>query len=426
MERINDVHRDHFQQRSDHDPRSVLAIWNGPSASVAIDRIVTWPSIPAWLPDWLHRHPVALTATISAVNRMHRIFSRRWHATIFVIIVATCSFLVVRVACSGKAAFAMQQALDHAGIVVAVCGLYVASLMSRRRRKLATMHAHSWLIAATATSAASTTETVRWILWPLLWRLVAAAILALLLAVNTGISLGQSLWLYLLITGGSLVGALAGAWLSRGSQEDLYEGSRYTRRPKLKALSAPSNAGLSYWPIAQAWAWGRPENARLLLAAAILTIPGGTSVPHAMLIFITWIIVSYLAALLIAVPHIARAVADWLRSTPITFWAFAWPIARRALLHQFCGTLAGMGALLMLGSSLSTAIYVGTLWLALVTSSAAISLVDSYRGCSSHLKNTLSVLTALLAEERIRGGGIAFALMLTALHLRTGARYERA
>jgi hypothetical protein len=115
-----------------------------------------------------------------------------------------------------------------------------------------------------------------------------------------------------------------------------------------------------------------------------------------------------------------------LRSTPITFWEFAWPLARRALLHQLCGALIAMGVMLMLGSSLFIAIYFGTLWLTLVVLTAALSLADCYRARSHMVKTTLSMLTTLLAEERGHGWGISLALLLTALHLRMGASHARA
>ena len=63
----------------------------------------------------------------------------------------------------------------------------------------------------------------------------------------------------------------------------------------------------------------------------------------ALFILVTWTVGSYLIALLIAIPHVGRSASQWLRSTPVTFWTFAWPLARRALLHQLLGTLIAMG-----------------------------------------------------------------------------------
>jgi hypothetical protein len=192
------------------------------------------------------------------------------------------------------------------------------------------------------------------------------------------------------------------------------------------ALTRPSAAGLSRWPVAQALAWARPENARLLLATAILTIPGGVGPLAATGLLASWIVVSYLGALLWAVPRVARAASDWLRATPITFWSFAWPLARRMLLHQLGGTLIGVAVMLMLGTAPSTAVYAGTVWLTLVVLVTTLSFAECYRARSPVAKITLSMLAVLLAEQRGRGWGISLAILLAALHMRGGTRHARA
>ena len=121
-----------------------------------------------------------------------------------------------------------------------------------------------------------------------------------------------------------------------------------------------------------------------------------------------------------------RAAGQWLRSTPITFWAFAWPLARRMLLHQVVGTLAGVAIMLLLGAPPRVALYIGTLWLALVVVVTAVSLADCYRARSPAVKLVLSTLAVLVTEQRWRGWGIALAMLVTAVHLRGGTRYARA
>jgi hypothetical protein len=178
--------------------------------------------------------------------------------------------------------------------------------------------------------------------------------------------------------------------------------------------------------IAQACAWGRPENARLLLGAAILTIPGGTGILGALFILGTWTVGYYLVGLLLAIPHVGRAALQWLRSTPITFCDFAWPLVRRALLHQVIGTLAAMGVALALGVSVSTAMYVGVVWLALVVLIWTISLADAYRARPFATKSAISALATLLAEARVYGLGVLVAVFVAVMHLYLGASHERA
>jgi hypothetical protein len=157
-----------------------------------------------------------------------------------------------------------------------------------------------------------------------------------------------------------------------------------------------------------------------------MTIPGGVGPLAAMCLLASWVVACYLGALLLALPRIADAASDWLRSTPITFWGFAWPLARRTLLHQLVGTVVGVAIMLLLGAELRDALYVATLWLALVALVAAVCLADCYRGRSPEVKAILSLLAVLAAEQRWRGWGIAFAMLVTAVHMRGGARYARA
>ena len=325
---------------------------------------------------------------------------------------------------AGGAAHAMQLALSYPGIVVAASGLQAASLVSRRRRAVETARAKSWLVA-TPQASHRTAGTVLLTTLPLLWWFAVALVSALLLSLDTQVSVGQSLQLSALIMMGIAVGAPIGWWLSRNSSRRSKEGSRYAPRQERRTHTAPSSAALSHWPIAQAFASSRPENARFLLGVAILTVPGGAGFLGALLILVTWAVGAYLVALIIAIPHVGRLALQWLRSTPITFWAFAWPLARRALVHQLFGTLIAMGVMLALGASLLTAMYFGALWLALVAVTAAVSLADCHRARSPGAKTVLSVLAALLAEERVHGLGISIALFLTVLHLRIGASNER-
>ncbi len=385
---------------------------------------MSWSSIPASIPRWLRRHPFALTAAVGGVNRLHRLVATRRSVFVIVAIAFLGAALVTLLVSTGVAALAMQQAPGYSGIVVAASGLYATSLVSRRRRAVEAARATSWLVA-TPRASHRTARAVPLTTLPLLWRLAVAVASILLLSLDTAVSVEQSLRLSALITMGVAVGAPCGWWLSHRSSKRSKEGSRYTPRRKRGTQTAPSSAALSHWPIAQAFASSRPENARLLLGAAVLTVPGGVGVLGALFILVTWAVGSYLVALLIAIPQVGRSASQWLRSTPITFWGFAWPLARRALLHQLFGTLIAMGVMLALGASALTAIHVGVVWLTLVALSAAVSLADCYHARSPGAKTVLAMLAALLAEQRVHGLGISIALFLTALHLRIGASHER-
>lgn len=386
---------------------------------------MAWRSIHASTPRWLRRHPLALTAVIGIANRLRRLAATRRPFLIVLAMTLLGALALTLLVSSGGAVYAMQHALEYWAIAVAASALYFASLISRRRRAIETERATSWLVATPLVSHSSGRSLLLTSL-PLLWRLAAAVAAAFLMSLDSAVGIEQSLRLSALVTIGAGVGGPSGWWLSRRSADRRSEGSRYTLRRKHGTQTAPSSAALSYWPIAQAFAWGRPENARLLLGAAILTVPGGTGVLGGLFILVTWSVGSYLAALLVAIPHVGREASQWLRSTPVTFWAFAWPLARRALLHQLLGTVIAMATLLALGASLATAVYFGVLWLVLAVLTAAISLADCYRARSPGAKTALSAIMALLAEQRMHGLGIAIAVLLTILHLRIGVSHERA
>jgi len=385
---------------------------------------MTWPSIPRAIPRWLHRHPLALTTAVALANRFRRL-GRRLPVSSLVAITVLLALLLALVVAGDWPRFVMQQALTYSAIVVAASSLYAASLMSRHRRAIETARAKAWLVATPLASRGSM-RTLLFTVLPLMWRTTAAVTVAVLLSLDASVSVEQSLQLSAMIAIGSAVGGPCGWWLSRGAAIRGKPTSRYTPRRRPKTSITPSTDALAHWPIAQAFAWGRPENARLLLGAAVLTIPGGTGILGALFILGTWTVGYYLVALLIAIPHVGRSALQWLRSTPVTFWAFAWPLVRRALLHQVIGTLAAMGVALALSASLSTAMYLGVIWLALVVLIWTISLADAYRARSFATKAAISTFAALLAEARVHGLGVLIAVFVTALHLHLGASHERA
>ena len=85
-----------------------------------------------------------------------------------------------------------------------------------------------------------------------------------------------------------------------------------------------------------------------------------------------------------------------------------------------------MGVALALSVSLSTAMYLGAIWLTLVLLIWTIGLADAYRARSSVMKAAISTFAALLAEARVHGLGVLIAVFVAVLHLHLGASHERA
>lgn len=389
---------------------------------------MSWASIPRYLPRWLRRRPLILAQVLALLNRLKRLKTAGL-GRVILIGGAVCVLVVLALAfalADGRAALAVGTALSYRGFVVAAAGIYIMALVLKRLREARSSLARSWLVATPRFDAGSAQATVLLLAISVLWRCLAALGVLLVLCLDSSVTLRQALTLGALIMIGAAIGVVCGWALSRRRGKRAYEASRYVLKPKPAAALVPSSAALSRWPIAEAFASSRPENSRYIVLAALLSVPAGIG-PFATLgVLAVWVVGSYLVALLVAIPRAARAASEWLRSTPMSFWAFAWPLARRAMLHQLAAVLVAVAALVLLGSPLLTALYYGALWLTLAVTTASISLANCYRARSTIASNVLAVAGTLAIEQRAHGWGVSLALLVAAFHLRAGVIHERA
>jgi hypothetical protein len=305
------------------------------------------------------------------------------------------------------------------GLVAALTALHAAMTVARRYRRVKAARATSWLTAAPIRStriadalAVSAPLLLQWL----------ALMLLLAMAAMDEVAQPASLLLAASFTAGMIGGAACGKWLARSRSRERYEESRYVpaARMDLRAMR-PSDAALSRMSGRRALAWSRPENSRLLLLVALFAVQGGSTILQALAVIAMWTVAGYLGSLLAAVAQVAREAGAWLRSTPIRFHEFAWPIARRALLHQALGTLVAVVVMVALDAPISLALYYAALWLTMVVLISAISLAESYRANSPALRLSVS-LTALTAiEAREQGWSIPLAALLIVWQLRRGA-----
>lgn len=302
----------------------------------------------------------------------------------------------------------------YALILMALAAVHAVLLVSRCKRQQQESCRMSWLVAAPIDDSARR----RWIALNVL--LAASRHLGVVVAMLGVLALLSGSFVAIpasLIAAGFCAGAIAGWYLPR--RDDFRrEESRYARRPRSQGSIRPSDWPLSHWPIAQTFAWHRPENARHVLLAALCAVQGGSSMLVGLGVVVTWLLAAYLVVLLQATLRVGRDAAVWLQSTPIGFAQFAWPLMRRSLAHQAIGALALSGIGLWQGAPSEMTGQLLLLWLTLVAGVTAIGLADSYRQLSSRSKLWLTTAGIAAIEWRQQGWGVILALLAATWHVR--------
>jgi hypothetical protein len=381
----------------------------------------TWPSFPRQTPSWLLRHPVLLAEWIAAINALRRL---RTHATGAVLAGIALTGLVVATfaTAADRIADLFEMLLSYRVLLVALVAIYVALAVSRRRERARAHHMRFWLAAAPIDPQSWRANRLVSSFGVLVAQWLTASILIVLSGLAGAVRPEAIVQLMMYVTLAAAAGAAVGWWLGRPREAGVYEESRYVGRPARGGAIKPASDALSTWPIAQVRAWSRPENSRLFVLVALLAVQGGSSAIHGLSVMGLWLLAGYLSALLQALPATARAAANWLRSTPISFLQFAWALMRRVLLHQLVGTVVAAGVMVLLGATMATALYLSALWLSLVVLVGSIAAAESYRGRNPTLRIALGVMTMAAIEARAHLWSIPLAAITVAWHVRKGAR----
>lgn len=378
-------------------------------------------------PSWLLRHPELLAHWLTAANSVRRLTQNRRRAALLAGAALIGASLILCAAFFGmrsSAVHLIEPLLAYWALVLLLALVHAFMTMSRRLRRGKAAVAKSWLSAAPMRPASLTLTRVLVAVGPIICQWLAACTLVAVIAVIESAQEGSARKLMGALSAGALIGSLLGFWRPKSRPRASYEGSRYARAVSVtveQPLRA-SDAALSHWPVNMTLAWSRPENSRALVVIALLSVQAGSSMLGGIAVLAMWFSAAYLGSLLAAVVHVARDAGTWLRSTPMRFHAFAWPIARRALIHQIAGTTIAMGVMMLQGTSLAMAVYLGAIWLTVVAVVCAISLADSYRNRSPVVKIALSLTTMAAMEIRAHAWSIPVAVLIAAWHLRAGAK----
>jgi len=179
---------------------------------------------------------------------------------------------------------------------------------------------------------------------------------------------------------------------------------------------------LSRWTETQTRVWLQPRSLARLLFPAMLLLPMGTSANLAIAILSLWVLALYLLVLLRAMVHVARAGASWLQPTPLTFYRFAWSVARRPLCKQLQWTLLATVLLMALGCQPIVAARVAEWWLALVTVTSGVALGRAYHSKAMRLRLLVSVCAMAVLERFRQHLALPCALLISAWHIREATR----
>jgi hypothetical protein len=370
----------------------------------------------------LRRHPLLFAEWLVACNLLRR--ARAHVAVVLAVIVGILAALaVLLLSFAPRFRGLFDGLLDYRALVIAVIGLYAAFTVGKQRERAEVRYTQFWLAAAPVRQYSRTLAILVVTLLPLAAQLLAVCVMFAAMGVAGDVDATVVGRVMFWVAVATAIGSIVGWWSARRSRADALEGSRYVGAIKPRSATLPSSDALSGWPVAQVRAWGRPENLRILvLIPALFAVQAGSSAVHGLSVLAIWVLGGYLGGLLRAVWHTARSASDWLRSTPIPFAQFAWAMTRRALLHQFGGTVVAAAVLISLGAPLASALYLSALWLAIVLLSYSIFVVDAYRSRPPLLRLVLSFATLAIVEAREHGWSIPLAALLAAWHLRAGAK----
>jgi hypothetical protein len=353
--------------------------------------------------------------TLSLASRWRRLREQaRTHRALSFVLVLTVIAVAVLMSTAAQSRM-IRDALTWLTLNTPFVGLstalYMLLFVARRRSELQAERASSWMTAAPIPNRAFARLAAMRLTLSVVAHTLIILIIGLVAAIaNRDADIDCSGVLSAMLIG-IVTGAIVGSvWSIKPSARS--EESRFVSKTRNVQMQ-PSLAGLARWPIAKAIAWHRPENARVLFIVAALSVPVGTSALLGMAILATWTLGSYLFAVARAVPNVAREAAIWLRPTPLPFSAFAWALMRRALVHQFIGTLALGAIAMMVGGQLASVVYLGSLWLSIAVMIALIGIQCSYRALPAAGRTWLSLLLVIAAESRARGWGLPVSTLLT-------------
>jgi hypothetical protein len=272
------------------------------------------------MPQWLARRPELLAAGL----RLGNLFRR--HPRHLLLVVLVCFALLWILSRPKLAAFLDEAAVDSWIVVVAMAAHTAISIV-RRKARMRTDRAQSWL----APLPNRLSERTRLLALPAI-ELVVLVLLLTIACLSSPLSIQTATTLVLAALAGIGLGALAGLFTARASARKP-EAWRHAivREPRVKWATDARLHPLSFWAIAQGRAQFNPSVISRTVAPVLLAIPLGTDGQVVIAIVAGWAVALYVISLVIATVRAAFAAARWLAPTPIRRSRLLWHITSRAL-----------------------------------------------------------------------------------------------
>jgi hypothetical protein len=239
----------------------------------------------------------------------------------------------------GAIAPALDALRRHGYACLGLAAAFSAILVARRRALERAQFMRSWLAAVPVKSATARWESLIIETLPASAALVVIAVLALIAAVSIALPGVAALWADL--SGGVLLGVIAGYLIPPQKPVDLPPGSRYVphRHATKTTPVRPSLEALGQWPIRQMFAWAQPKAVARATIPILVMMPLGTMADTAMVVVALFGVAGALLLLWSAAIAVSRLAALWLAPLPVRASAIV-----RAILVPACAVIAGASA----------------------------------------------------------------------------------
>jgi hypothetical protein len=280
----------------------------------------SWQTLPAVTPQWLARRPELLAAVLRFANLFRRHPRRR-------VFIGLTGLALLWVLSRPRFAAFLDEAAVDSWIVVVVMAAHTAISIVRRKERMRTDRAQSWL----APLPNRLSERARLFALPATELIVLALLLALA-CTSRSLSVQTAQTLILAALTGIGLGALAGLFTARASARKP-EAWRHAivRQPRAQWATDARLHPLSYWAVAQGRVQFNPGVISRTIAPVLLAIPLGTEGQVAIAIVGGWAVTLYVISLVVATVRTAVAAARWLAPTPIPLSRLLWHVTCRAV-----------------------------------------------------------------------------------------------